>query len=75
MVDADNVQTEGVKLLEEFSQKLKDVPETKETHYVIDLKNVWRADGKPVRCDGFREKLGKLAPRMEDGYVVCEKGV
>ena len=74
MVDAEKIQAEGVKLLEEFSQRLKDVPETKETHYVVDLKNAWRADGKPVKRDGFRDKFGKMAPRMEDGYVVCEKG-
>lgn len=75
MVDAKKIQDEGVALLEEFSQKLKDVPDTKETHYVVDLKNVWRPDGQPARCEGFREKLEKLAPRFEDGYVVCEKGV
>ncbi|MFH0861422.1 MAG: Asp-tRNA(Asn) amidotransferase subunit GatC [Candidatus Altiarchaeota archaeon] len=75
MVDAENIQNEGVKLLEEFSQKLKDVPETGETHYVIDMKNVWRTDGEPANTGGFREKFGKLAPRFENGYIVCEKGV
>ena len=74
MVDADRIKSEGIKLLEEFSRKLKDVPDTKETHYVVDMNNVWRDDGEPVECEGFREKLGMLAPRFEDGYVVAEKG-
>ncbi|MBD3387854.1 MAG: Asp-tRNA(Asn) amidotransferase GatCAB subunit C [Candidatus Altiarchaeales archaeon] len=74
MVDADRIREEGVKLLDEFSEKLRDVPETGETHYVVDLKNVWRPDARPERCEGFREKLGKLAPKFEKGYVVAEKG-
>ncbi len=73
MVDAEKIKKEGVKLLEEFSQQLAGVPETKETHYVMDIKNVWRADGQPIRCEGFRDKLAKLVPKYEDGYVVCEK--
>jgi len=74
MVDAEKIQAEGIKLLEEFSEKLKNVPETGETHYVVDIRNVWRPDGKPVRFEGFRERLGKLVPRFKDGYVVAEKG-
>ncbi len=73
MVDAEKIRLEGVKLLEEFSQKLGKVPETGETHYVVDLKNVWRKDGPPKPHKGFRDKLEKLAPRFEDGYVVAEK--
>ena len=61
MVDAEKIKAEGVKLLEEFSRELKDVPNTEETH------------GKPERCEGFRERLRKLAPRFEDGYVIAEK--
>jgi predicted Asp-tRNA(Asn)/Glu-tRNA(Gln) amidotransferase subunit C len=75
MVDAEKVQAEGVKLLEEFSEKLKNVPESGETHYVLDMRNVWRPDGEPRHDKSFKERLGKLAPRFEDGYVVCEKGV
>lgn len=72
-MDADKIRSEGVKLLEEFSDKLKDVPETEETHYVVDLKNVRRPDSGD--CGGFREKFLKLAPKTEEGYVVAEKGV
>jgi predicted Asp-tRNA(Asn)/Glu-tRNA(Gln) amidotransferase subunit C len=74
MVDADKVAADGVKLLEEFSAKLKDVPESGETHYVLDIRNVWRPDGPPKPCEGFRDRLAKLVPKFEDGYVVCEKG-
>ncbi len=74
MVDAEKIRAEGVKLLEEFSEKLKDVPDTKETHYAIDLSNVWRPDGQPIRHEGFRARMAGNAPRMEDGYFACEKG-
>ncbi|MBU0762648.1 MAG: Asp-tRNA(Asn) amidotransferase subunit GatC [Candidatus Altiarchaeota archaeon] len=73
MVDAEKVREEGVKLLEDFSKKLENIPETDETHYVVDLKNVWRKDEKPKRCEGFKKKLSILAPRFEDGYVIAEK--
>ena len=74
MVDQKRVEADGIKLLEEFSDKLKSVPESEETHYVVDLRNVWRPDGRPERCVGFRDRLGGLAPRFEDGYLVAEKG-
>jgi predicted Asp-tRNA(Asn)/Glu-tRNA(Gln) amidotransferase subunit C len=74
MVDAAKIQEQGIKLLEEFSEKLKNVPETGETHYVVDMRNVWRPDGEPKRVEGFRDRLAKLAPRFEDGYVMAEKG-
>jgi predicted Asp-tRNA(Asn)/Glu-tRNA(Gln) amidotransferase subunit C len=73
-MDAQRIQAEGIKLLDEFSEKLKDVPATGETHYVVDIRNVRRADGKPNRREGYRRKIEKLAPRFEDGYVVAEKG-
>ncbi|MFH1788101.1 MAG: Asp-tRNA(Asn) amidotransferase subunit GatC [Candidatus Altiarchaeota archaeon] len=75
MADAEKIRKEGVKLIEEFSKMLADIPETSETHYVMDMANVWRKDAEPVECEGFRDKIKKIAPRMEDGYVVAEKGV
>ena len=75
MADSERIKAEGIELLEEFSEKLRDVPESEETHYVVDLRNVWRPDGEPERCVGFRGRLGRLAPKFEDGYVVTEKGV
>jgi len=75
MLDRDKIKKEGVKIIDEFSKALEGVPETGETHYVVDVANVWRPDGKPKDCKGFRDKLEKIAPKMEDGYVVAEKGV
>jgi len=74
MLNQESIKREGVKLIEEFSEKLAALPETEETHYVVDLKNISREDGKPVRKKDFAGKIGRLAPRFEDGYVVAEKG-
>jgi predicted Asp-tRNA(Asn)/Glu-tRNA(Gln) amidotransferase subunit C len=73
-LDRDRIQRDGVKLLEEFSRMLGDVKESRETHYVVDMKNITRKDGKPVQCNGFRDRLKKNAPKWEDNYVVTEKG-
>ena len=74
-MDAEKIKEEGVQLLDEFSKVLEDVGESKETHYVTDIKNVWRKDGMPDDTTGFQEKLKGLAPNFKDGYVVCEKVV
>lgn len=74
MVDEEKIKKEGVKLLEEFSEKLKDIPETGETHYVVDINNVFRQDAPGKKREGFREKIGKNAPKMQEGYIVAEKG-
>ncbi len=74
MLDKEKIKSEGIKILEEFSETLKKVPETEETHYVVDMKNVQRNDDKPLIKKGFSDKLFKLAPKTQDGYVVAEKG-
>ena len=73
-LDKDKIQRDGVKLLEEFSRMLSGIKETKETHYVVDMKNITRDDKPPVEHKGFRDKLRKNAPKWEDNYVVTEKG-
>jgi predicted Asp-tRNA(Asn)/Glu-tRNA(Gln) amidotransferase subunit C len=73
MVDAEKIEKEGVKLLEEFEEKLKDIDEGTQTHYVVDLKNVWRADEPPIPCIGFWDKIKINAPKVEEGYIVAEK--
>jgi len=75
MLDEAKIKEEGIKLIEGFSMMLEKVPETEETHYVIELKNVTRDDGDPVMRRKFPENLKKIVPRFEDGYVVAEKGV
>ena len=73
-LNQDKIREQGIKIIEEFSRKLSGVPETKETHYVVDMKNVTRADAKAVQWEGFREKLKRLAPKWENNHVVSEKG-
>ncbi len=73
-LDREKIQRDGVKLLEEFSRMLAGVKETKETHYVVDMRNITRKDAPAVPTEGFREKLKKNAPKWEENYVVTEKG-
>jgi len=75
MLDEEKIKKEGIALLEEFSRELEKVPETEETHYVVDLKNVLRKDAKAVKKEDFPGKMRRIVPRYEDGYVVAEKGV
>jgi predicted Asp-tRNA(Asn)/Glu-tRNA(Gln) amidotransferase subunit C len=75
MLDKEKIQKEGVALLEEFSKELESIPETAETHYVLDVRNVCRKDGAGVKAESFPLDLKKIVPRWEDGYVVSEKGV
>ncbi|MFC2163125.1 Asp-tRNA(Asn) amidotransferase GatCAB subunit C [Candidatus Altiarchaeota archaeon] len=74
MVDREKIKADGIRIIEEFSEQLSGIPESEELHYVIDLKNVKREDGKPVKCEGFKENLRKLAPKWTDGHVQAEKG-
>lgn len=74
MVDREKIKKEGIEIIEDFSKMLAGVPEVSETHYVVDMKNVTRADGEP-EIRKFRKSLKKLAPKWEDSCVVAEKGV
>jgi aspartyl-tRNA(Asn)/glutamyl-tRNA(Gln) amidotransferase subunit C len=74
-LDQEKIKKEGVKLIEEFSKQLEKVPELKETHYVLDLKNVTREDKRGKRRKNFRKKMKRIAPRWEEGYLIAEKGV
>jgi predicted Asp-tRNA(Asn)/Glu-tRNA(Gln) amidotransferase subunit C len=73
MLDEKKIREQGIKLIEEFSRMLEKIPETGETHYVLDLKNVTRKDEKAVRKKDFDKKMKRIAPKWEDGYVVAEK--
>ena len=75
MSDEAKIRKEGMKLIEEFSRMLEKIPETEETHYVVDLKNVTRKDGEITEGGNFSTNLKRIAPRWEEGYVVAEKGV
>jgi aspartyl-tRNA(Asn)/glutamyl-tRNA(Gln) amidotransferase subunit C len=73
MPDEKKILEEGKKLLEEFSEALKDVPDTEETHYVVDLKNITRSDSKGSCDPEFPGKFEKNAPRWDFGYLKVEK--
>jgi aspartyl-tRNA(Asn)/glutamyl-tRNA(Gln) amidotransferase subunit C len=75
MSDEAKIRKEGMKLIEEFSRMLEKIPETEETHYVVDLKNITRKDGGITEGRNFSTNLKRITPRWEDGYVVAEKGV
>jgi len=74
-MNEERIRKEGIKLIEEFSKMLEKIPDTEETHYVLDLKNVTRKDQKPVRKKEFSERMRKIAPMWEEGYVIAEKGL
>ena len=75
MLDEKKIREQGIKLIEEFSRMLEKIPETRETHYVVDLRNVTREDRGAVRKKGFDEKMKRIAPRWDEGYIVAEKAV
>ncbi len=73
MLDKKKIEKEGIKLIESFSEILENIPQSDETHYVVDLKNVKREDGEAVMKKDFHKKMKKLAPNWSEGYVVAEK--
>jgi predicted Asp-tRNA(Asn)/Glu-tRNA(Gln) amidotransferase subunit C len=74
MPSEDEIRKQGVRIIEDFSKMLKDVPETDETHYVTDMRNVIRADKPSEKREGFDTKMKTLAPKWSRGFVVAEKG-
>jgi len=75
MLDREKIRMEGVALIEEFSRELAGVPETEETHYVMDVRNACRKDAAGVLKVAFPGDLKKIVPGWEDGFVVSEKCV
>lgn len=73
MPDKEKILSEGKKLLDEFSKSLEDVPETDETHYVVDLKNVLKQDGKGSSDPSFPKNFEAIAPKWDFGYLKVEK--
>lgn len=72
-MNEEKIKEQGIDLIEEFSRMLEDIPETDETHYVVDLKNVTREDKKAKKEEGYRQKIEKNAPEWDEGHVVAEK--
>ncbi len=65
------IEKEAEKILENFSQALKDIPELEETHYMVDNINLTRED---IAEDKNPEKILRNARTDEDGNIIAEKG-
>ncbi len=74
MLNKERIKKDGIKLIEEFSEMLKDIPRTDETHYVVNLKNIIRTDEKPKKTKNFRQKMKRIAPKWDNNYIVAERG-
>jgi predicted Asp-tRNA(Asn)/Glu-tRNA(Gln) amidotransferase subunit C len=68
------VEKQAEKVLKELSKALGDI-DLQETYYVVDEINVTRKDGRPKVEEGFRERILRIAPKVdEDGNIVTEVG-
>jgi aspartyl-tRNA(Asn)/glutamyl-tRNA(Gln) amidotransferase subunit C len=65
------IEKEAEKILESFSEALKDIPELEETHYMVDNVNLSRGD---VAEDKNPEKILRNAHIDENGNIIAEKG-
>ncbi|WP_414468734.1 Asp-tRNA(Asn) amidotransferase subunit GatC [Methanobacterium sp. ACI-7] len=64
------IEKEAEKILEKFSNALKDIPELEETHYIVDNINLTRNDCAEEKEP---EKILRNAHLDEDGNVIAEK--
>ena len=65
------IEKEAEKILESFSEALKDIPELEETHYMVDNVNLSRKD---FAEDKNPEKILRNAHTDEEGNIIAEKG-
>jgi aspartyl-tRNA(Asn)/glutamyl-tRNA(Gln) amidotransferase subunit C len=65
------IEKEAEKILESFSEAIKDIPELEETHYMVDNINLSREDVAEVKNP---EKILRNAHTDEDGNIIAEKG-
>lgn len=73
MPDKEKILADGKKLLEAFSESLEKLPETDETHYVVDIKNITRPDSEGFCDQKFRDRFAELAPHWDFGYLKVKK--
>ncbi len=64
------IEKEAEKILESFSEALKDIPELEETHYMVDNVNLSRED---VAEEKNPEKILRNAHTDEDGNLIADK--
>jgi aspartyl-tRNA(Asn)/glutamyl-tRNA(Gln) amidotransferase subunit C len=65
------IEKEAEKILQSFSEALKDIPELEETHYMVDNVNLSRQD---CAEDKNSEKILRNAHVDDDGNLIAEKG-
>jgi aspartyl-tRNA(Asn)/glutamyl-tRNA(Gln) amidotransferase subunit C len=65
------IEKEAEKILEKFSEALKDIPDLEETHYMVDNVNLTREDGAVEKNP---EKILRNAHTDEEGNIIAEKG-
>ena len=65
------IEKEAEKILESFSEALKDIPEFEETHYMVDNVNLTREDAAE---DKYPEKILRNANTDEEDNIIAEKG-
>ena len=64
------IEKEAEKILESFSEALKDIPELEETHYMVDNVNLSRED---VAEEKNPEKILRNAHTDENGNLIADK--
>jgi aspartyl-tRNA(Asn)/glutamyl-tRNA(Gln) amidotransferase subunit C len=64
------IEKEAEKILESFSEALKDIPELEETHYMVDNVNLSRED---VAENKNPEKILRNAHTDEEGNIIADK--
>ncbi len=65
------IEKEAEKILQSFSEALKDIPDLEETHYMVDNVNLSRKD---CAEDKDSEKIMRNTHVDEDGNLIVEKG-
>lgn len=64
------IEKDAEKIVEEFSEKLKDIPDLEETWYITDNLNLTRKDGS---CEKNPDKILRNARIDKDGNVIVKK--
>ena len=65
------IEKEAEKILQNFSEALKDIPDLEETHYMVDNVNLSRED---CAEDKDSEKIMRNTHVDEEGNLIVEKG-
>lgn len=65
------IEKEAEKILQSFSEALKDIPDLEETHYMVDNVNLSRED---CAEDKNPEKIMRNTQVDEDRNLIVEKG-